>query len=110
MNIKNIAKARVLYISIFIALFSTSIFATEFCNGWSHGYKTGYKKTAPSSIFSPTPPFMGCSGDSFFVGNNEPDSPYERGYIAGLQDGMLDGLKASKGNKKTKEVWTDYFD
>ena len=84
------------YIFIFAILFSTKLFATEFCSGWEHGYKTGYKKTATSSIFSPVPPLMGCPGDSFFRDFSEPESEYERGYIAGLQDGMINGLQTNE--------------
>jgi len=39
---------------------------------------------------------MGCPGDSFFRDFSEPESEYERGYIAGLQDGMINGLQTNE--------------
>jgi hypothetical protein len=98
-------KINTFYIFIFAVLFSTKLFATEFCNGWGNGYKTGYKKTATHNNRIPVPPFMGCPRDSLIRDRSEPASAYERGYIAGLQEGMVKGLKAREEFDKNSHLY-----
>ena len=78
---------KVLLISIFSILISSTAFASEFCDGYKRGYVTGYKQ-ASGSGFDPFTPF--CPFQPFKK-YSDPDSDYEHGYIIGYEDGYEKG-------------------
>ncbi len=78
---------KVLLISIFSILLSSSAFASEFCDGYDRGYKSGYKQASGSGYdpYSPYCPYQPYKKYS------DPDSDYEHGYIIGYEDGRKKG-------------------
>jgi len=80
-------KKNIFLVAVFSILFSTSVFASQFCDGFEQGYKTGHKQ-ASGSGFDPFVPF--CPFQPF-KGFNDPKSDYEHGYIIGLKKGMQEG-------------------
>jgi len=70
-------------------LFATSSYADPFCDGFERGYITGYKQASGSS-FDPLTPL--CPLEPL-PKLNDPESPYERGYLLGLKAGLAAGRR-----------------
>jgi len=80
---------KMIFTALLAGMFSTSVFASEFCDGFERGYITGYKQSSGSSfeLFTPFCPFQP------FKGFNDPESNYEHGYIIGYEKGLQEGRK-----------------
>ena len=70
--------------TIFLALFSTSVFASDFCDGFKRGYIAGYKQAKGTSL-PPLPPLCPLKP---LKGFGDPESDYEFGYTIGFKKGL----------------------
>jgi len=75
--------------AIFLSIFSTSVYASQFCAGFEAGYITGYKQAkgtglAPLVPLCPLQPLKGFG---------DPESDYEHGYTIGFRQGMAAGSR-----------------
>lgn len=77
------------FTAIFLALFSVSAFAGQFCDGFAQGYITGYKQAQGTSL-APLVPLCPLQP---LKGFGDPNSDFEHGYTIGLRQGMSDGSR-----------------
>jgi hypothetical protein len=73
--------------TIFLALFSTTVFASGFCDGFQRGYIVGYKQAKGVSL-PPLPPLCPLKP---LKGFGDPASDYEFGYTIGFKKGLAAG-------------------
>jgi hypothetical protein len=72
---------------IFLAVFSVSALASDFCDGFKRGYIVGYKQASGSSL-TPLVPLCPLKP---LKGFGDPESDYEFGYTIGYRQGFQDG-------------------
>ncbi len=73
--------------TVFLSIFSVSVYASDFCAGFEAGYITGYKQ-AKSTSLSPLVPLCPLQP---LKGFGDPKSDYEHGYTIGFRKGASGG-------------------
>jgi hypothetical protein len=73
------------FVSAFLLLSATVVYADQFCDGFERGYITGYKRASGSSL-DPIPPICPIQPIKRL---SDPDSDFEHGYIIGIERGMV---------------------